>query len=124
MRLEASEAFGVGASFGMNNALCELGDTFDMEHHLVDTPLEGCRDVLMHEGSPSLGSNHVSPNPLEHSHVSTFCSQPSFSPKYAYDMPIHNFEVCDSNVDMGNKDNMLNTLGGKFDSFMSLGYFS
>ena len=35
------EPFGLGASFGMNNALCGLEDTFDMEHNLVDTPLEG-----------------------------------------------------------------------------------
>ena len=58
------KSFGLGASFGMNNALCELEDTFDTEHNLVDTPLKGCRDVFMHEGSPSLASNHDSPNPL------------------------------------------------------------
>ena len=36
------EPFGLGASFDMNNALCGLEGTFDMEHNLVDTPLEGC----------------------------------------------------------------------------------
>ena len=36
------EPFGLGASFDMNNALCGLEDTFDMEHNLVNTPLEGC----------------------------------------------------------------------------------
>ena len=61
------ETFGLGASFGMNNTLCELEDTFNMEHNLVDTPLEGCRDVFMHEGSPSLACEVVimfSPVPL------------------------------------------------------------
>ena len=85
----------------MNNALYGLEDTFDMEHNLVDTPLEGCQDVFMHEGSYSLACDHVLPSSLEHSHVSTFCSQPSFSSDYPYDVPIDNFEICDSNVDMG-----------------------
>ena len=39
-------------------------------------------------------------------------------------MPIDNFEICDSNVDMSNKDNVLNMLGWNVDTFMSLGYFS
>jgi len=42
MRLKVGEPFGFVASFGMNNALCGLEDTFDMEHNLFDTPLEGC----------------------------------------------------------------------------------
>ena len=54
MRLEVGESFGLGASFGLNNALCGLDDTFGMEHNLVNTPLEGCRDVFVHEESPSL----------------------------------------------------------------------
>ena len=112
MRLEVGEPFGVYANFGLNNALCGLEYRFDMEHNLVDTPLEGCRDVFMHEGSPSLGSNHVIPNPLEHSHVSTFCSQPSFSADYTYDVPIDNFEICDSNVDLANENNVLMCLVG------------
>ena len=37
-----AEPFRLGANFGMNNALCGLEDTFDMEHNLLDTPLEGC----------------------------------------------------------------------------------
>ena len=37
MRIEVGESFGLGASFGMNNALCGLEDTFDMEHNLFDT---------------------------------------------------------------------------------------
>jgi len=38
-------------------------------------------------------------------------SQPSFSLELDFDVPIDNFEICDSNVDMGNKDNVLNMLG-------------
>ena len=82
------EPFGLGASFGMNNALCRLEDTFDMEHNLVHTPLEGCPDVFMHEESPSLACDNVLPGSLEHSHVPTFCSQPSFSPECTYDVSI------------------------------------
>jgi len=74
MRLGVGEPSALGASFGMNNSLCGMEDTFDMEHNLVDTPLEGCRDMLVHEGSPSLVCDDVFPSPLENSHVSTFCS--------------------------------------------------
>ena len=42
MRLAVGESFGLAASFGVNNALYGLEDTPDMEHNLVDTPLEGC----------------------------------------------------------------------------------
>jgi len=118
------EPFGLCASFGTNNALCGLEDTFDMEHNLVDTPLEGCRDVFMHEGSYSLACDHVLPSSFEHSHVSTFCSQPSFSSECTYDVPIDNFEICDSNVDMGCADNMFHVFGGNVENFGSLGYFS
>jgi len=75
----------------------------------------------MHEGSLSLACENVPPSPLEHSQVSAFCSQPSFSPEYTYDVPIDNFDICDSNVDMGNEDNVLNTLGGNVENFESLG---
>jgi len=64
MRIEVGEPFGLGASFGMNHALCGLEDTLDMEHNLVDTLLEGCRHVFMHEGSPSLACKNVLPSPL------------------------------------------------------------
>ena len=39
-------------------------------------------------------------------------------------MPIDNFEICDSNVDMGYADNMFHMLGGNVKNFGSLGYFS
>jgi len=124
MGLEVGEPFGFSASFGMNNALCGMEDTFDMEHNLVDTPLEGCRDVFMHEGFPSLACENVLPCPLEHSHASTFCSQPSFFPEYTYNVPIDNFEICNSNVDMGYANNIFHMLGGKVETFKSLGNFS
>ena len=101
MGLEVGESFGLGASFGMNNALCGLEDTFDMDHNLVDTPLKGCRDVFVHEESPSLACDNVLISLLDHSHVSTFCSQPSFSLELDFDVLIDNFAICDSNVDMG-----------------------
>ena len=66
----------------MNIALCGLEDALNMEHSIVDIPLEGCRDVFMHEESPSLTCENVLPSPLEHSHVFTFCSTPLFSFEY------------------------------------------
>jgi len=118
------ELFGLGASFGMDNACCGLETSFDEVHNLLDTPLEGYRDVFVHEGSPSLGSNHVLPSPLEHSHVSIFCSQPSFSPKLDFDVPIDNFKISDSNVDLGHEDNVFNILGGNLENYESLGCLS
>ena len=52
---EVGEPFGLGASFGMGNACCRLETSFDKVHNLVDTLLEGCSDMFMHEGSPSVG---------------------------------------------------------------------
>ena len=105
----------------MGNAFYGLEDTFNVEHNLVNTPLEGYRDVFLHEGSPSLAYDNVIPNSLEHSHVSTFCSPPSFSPELDFDVRIDNFEICDSNVDLGHEDNMFHMLGGNVDNFESLG---
>jgi len=122
--LEVGECFTLVARFGMNNACCGLEDTFNMEQNLVDTPLEECRDAFVHEESLNLACDNVLPSLLDSSHVYTFCSQPSFSPELDSDVLIDNFEICDSNVDMGYKDNMFNTLGGNFKTFESLGYFS
>jgi len=118
------EPFALGASFGMNTALGGLETPFEKVHTLVSTPLEGCRDVFVHERSPSPACDNALPDPLEHSHVSTFGSQPSFSPKYTYDMPIDNFEICDSNFNLGHEDNMFHMLGRNVDHFESLGNFS
>ena len=47
MGLEVAEPFGLGASFGMDNASCGFEDTLDREHNLVDTLLKGCREVCV-----------------------------------------------------------------------------
>ena len=65
--------------------------------------------TFVHKGSPSVVCDAIILNSLERSHVSPMYSQPSFSPELDFDVPIDNFEIYDSNVDMGNKDNMLNT---------------
>ena len=51
-------------------------------------------------------------------------SQPSFSPELDFDVPIDNFEICDSNVDMGNENTMFHMLGGNVETFEFLGNFS
>jgi len=106
----------------INNDLCGFEDTLDREHSLFDTPLEGCREVFVHEGTFSFVCDNVIPNSLEQYHVSTMCSQPSLSsPELDYDVPIDNFEICDSKIDMGSADNMLNMLRGNVENFESLG---
>jgi len=64
--LEVGESFGLGVSFNMDNALCGLGDTIEEVHNLVDTPLEGYRDLFVRKGSSSLSYENVIPNLLEH----------------------------------------------------------
>jgi len=121
MGLEVGEPFGLGASFGMDIACCGLETSFDEVHNLVDTPLQGCSDMFMHERSPSLGSNYVIPNPLEQFHDSIMCSQPSFSPELDLDVPNDIFMLCESNVDLGHENHMFNVLGGNLENFESLG---
>jgi len=117
------ESFGLDASFGMNNYLCGFEDTIDREHNLVDTPLEGCREVFLHEGSPSLAYENVIPSSLEHSHVSTLCSPPSLSSsELDLDAPNDISTICDFNADIGHDNNMFNMLGGNAENFESLGY--
>ena len=77
----------------------------------------------MHEESSSLCFNYAFPNPLDHTHVSPTCSQPSISPEYSLEAPIRNPKICDSNVDLGHAVKMFNMLGGNIDNFLSLGYF-
>ena len=49
-------------------------------------------------------------------------SQPSSSsPELAFEVPIDISKICESNVDVGNKDHMLNLLGGNVENFESLG---
>jgi len=96
----------------------------DREHNLVDTPLKGCRDLFVHEGSGSLSYENLLPNSLKHAHISIVSSPPSSSsPELAFEVPIDNFEICESSVDVGNEDNMFNVHGGNVYSLESLGYF-
>jgi len=98
--------FGLVARFGMNNAYCGLETPFDEVHKLVDTPLERCRDMFAHGGSPSLGCDNVIPNSLKHSRVSPMLSQPLFSPQHSLDVPNDISKLCDSNMDLGYEDIM------------------
>jgi len=79
--------------------------------------------VYVHEKSSSLGCDTILPNPLDHSHTSPRCSQPSCFLEHYFDASINNPMICDSNVDFGYKD-MFNMLSGNVDNFLSLGYLS
>jgi len=93
-----------------------------MAQDLVDNPLEGCREVFVHEGSPSLAYENVLPSSLKRFHVSPILSQPSSSsPEYAFYVPIDNLEICGVTVDLGNDDKMFNMLGGNVENYESLG---
>ena len=67
-----AKPFGVVAKFV--DACFESRDTFDKVHDLVETPLEGSCDVFVHKDFPSLDSNIVLPNPLNHSYASPLYS--------------------------------------------------
>jgi len=95
-----------------------------MAHNLVDTPLERCHEMLLHEGSPSLSCDNVIPSSLERSHVSPMLLEPSFSPEHSFDVPNDISKLSDSNIDLDHKNNMFNMLGGSDENFGSLGYFS
>ena len=106
----------------MNTDLCGLEDTLDREHNLVDTPLEGCREVFVHKGSSSLACDNLIPNSLEHCHVD-LCLPPSLSsPELDLDVSNDISMICDFNVDMGKDNNMFNMLRGNVENFESLGY--
>ena len=108
----------------MDNALCGLEETLGREHNLIYTPLEGCQDLFVHEGSSSFTYDNVFPNSLEPAHVSTFSSPPSFSsPELTFDVPNNISQINDSNVDLGHENHMLNLLGGNNENFESMGYF-
>ena len=66
------EAFGFIAT--LSGAHCELEGTYYVDCNIVETPLEGCCDVYVHEGSSSLDFNYVSPSPADHSYASRTCS--------------------------------------------------
>jgi len=123
MGLEVREPFGVVTRFSITDACFELGDTCDKLHDLVEMPLEGSRDVFMHEEFPSLGfDNNVIPNPFYHFHVSPICSLPSISSEYSLDVPNDNPMICDANVDLGYEDYIFSMLGGNIQDYVSLCY--
>ena len=112
--VRGGEPLGYAARFNRDNALCGFEDMLDREHNLVDTPLKGCRDLFVHEGSSSLSYENVLPNPLEHAHVSIVSSPPSSSsPELAFEVPISISKICDANVDLGNVNTCLICLVGK-----------
>jgi len=121
MGLEVGELFGLVAKFGMNIACCGLETPFDKVHHLRDTFLEGCHDLFVYEGSPSLGCVDAISNSLECSHVSPMLSQPLFSHEHSFDMPNDISKLCDFNVSLSNEENVVNMLGGNVETFESLG---
>jgi len=64
----------VVARFSIADAYFESENTFDVVHDLDKTPLEGSCDVFVHKDFPSLDSNIVLPNPLNHSYASPLYS--------------------------------------------------
>ena len=54
MGLEAGQPFGVVGRFDVADACFKSEDILDEVRNLDETPLEGSRDVFMHEESPSL----------------------------------------------------------------------
>jgi len=79
--------------------------------------------VFVHKESPNLDFHDiVLPNPLYHYNVSLTCSQPFISLEYSLNVPVDNPKICDSNVDLGHKDNEFNLLGGNVDDYLPRGY--
>ena len=70
-RLEVGGPFGGIARFSVVDACFKSKDVFHKVHDALETPLEGSRDVFMHEEPPSLGFDNIAlRNPLDHSYVS------------------------------------------------------
>ena len=90
MGLEVGKPFEKIAGFSVTDACVKPEDILGELHDLDKTPLEGSRDVFMHEKSTSLGCNNDLPNPLDHFHVSPICSLPSTSPESYINTPIEN----------------------------------
>jgi len=75
---KGGEPLGYDARLNGISECLESEDAFYVVQNLVDTPLDGSRDMFVHEGSPSLGCDHVIPILHENSYVSLTCSQSSF----------------------------------------------
>jgi len=122
---EVSEPFGFNARFDISNACLKSEDILDEVNKPDNTLLEGSRDVFVHKDFPSLDFNNiVSPNPLDHSHFSPMCLQPSPSPDYYIGPPIENPMIFDASVDLGYEVNMFNMFGWNANNCVSLGCFS
>ena len=80
--------------------------------------------MFVYGGCPSLGCGDAIPNSLDRFYVSPMFSQPSCSHEHSFHVPNDISKLCDSNVDVGNEDNVLNMLGENVETFESLGYFS
>jgi len=118
------EPFGIVTSFSVFYACFGSEDTLYEVYDLNKTPLEGSRDVLMHEVSLSFGfDGSVLPNSLDHLHASPLCLLPSSSLGYYIDTPIDNPMIFYANVDLGYEDNVFDVLGGNVNDYVSLGYF-
>jgi len=120
--LEASEPFDVVAKFSTVDECFESKDILDEVHDLVEIPLEGSCDVFKHEKSPSLGCQGDLLNPLDHSHASPLCSQPSPSLEYYIDVPSGNRMICGAVMDLGH-ENMFSMLVWNVDDYVFLGCF-
>ena len=65
----------------------------------------------------------VLPNPLDYLEASPLFSMPSPSPEYYFDQRTDNPMICDTNVNLGYKKNVLDVIGRNVDDDVSLGYF-
>jgi len=65
-------------------------DILDEVHDLVETPLEGLRELFMLEESPNIRCDFVLPKPLDHSYTSPLYSLPSVPHEYYIDAPTSN----------------------------------
>jgi len=93
-------------------------------HDLVEAPLEESHDAFIHEESPNLSfDDNVIPNPLDHSHVSPMCSQPSPYPECDIVELVDNSMIYNANIDFDYDGNEFNVLGGNVDDYVSLVYF-
>ena len=89
------------AQFDVSDSYCALEDTLDAARNLDNNPVEGCHYEYVHEEPSSLGFNYAFPSPVDYSHISPMCSQPSISLEYSLDASIDNPKICDCKVDLG-----------------------
>jgi len=124
MGLEVEEPFGGVARFSIVDACFRSENTLEELHYLIETPLDGSRDVFVHKDFPNLDFNNIIyATTIYHSHVSPIYSLPSPSPEYYLAELIGNPIIYDTNIDLGYEDNTFSVFGGNVDDCVSLGYF-